>query len=184
MNTEIKSSFHCLVHKKSISFWLLLLLQNSALDFLPLKKWKNILISNQVIKASFYEFCCLGAYFAAKDALLKKKKKSWDSVLGASTKDATMPMNFWASVFPTLSMPYTKFTVTRFNFSCSAKGTIPFLDYKKSFPCRVRRKKKKKRPVVSTVGGFSKNGTSGESIFVLSRRDTLAYFQEERETHN
>lgn len=71
------------------------------------KKRKSNRINNQVTKATFYELCCLGAYSVANGALFKKEKKSWDSVLGTGTKDAMLPVNFCALIFPTFFSCFT-----------------------------------------------------------------------------
>lgn len=82
VNIETGSSVHWLTPEKKknqpVSLWLLLL-SNSTLDLLPLKKKKkrkSNRINNQVTKATFYELCCLGAYSVANGALFKKEKKS------------------------------------------------------------------------------------------------------------
>lgn len=151
--------------------------------FSALKKWENILINNQVIKASFYELCCLGASFVANDALFKKKK-SWDSAWEQVQRIIWCLWIFEPWSLQHCSCPTPSSQLLDLISAAQLRALFPFLIISKVFLAELEEEEKKKRASSIHFARFCKNGTSRESIFVLSRRDTLAYFQEGRATHN
>lgn len=104
--------------------------------------------------------------------------------MGASIKTAISPMNVCAVIFPTLSLSPAPGSQLLHLISAAQLGALfPSLIMSEVLPVELG-KQRQNWPIPSTGGRICENRTSRESVFVLKRRETLAYFQEGTATHN
>lgn len=104
--------------------------------------------------------------------------------MGASTKTAASPMSVCALVFPTLSLSPTPGSQLLDLISAAQPGALlPSLIMSQVLPVELG-KQRQNWPIPSTGGRICENRTSRESVFVLKRREALAYFGEETASHN
>lgn len=114
--------------------------------------------------------------------LYLKKKKSWDSAREQAQKIIWCLWIFEPWSLQHCSCPTPSSQLLDLISAAQLRALFPFLIISKVFLAELEEKKKKASSI--HFARFCKNETSRESIFVLSRRDTLAYFQEGRATHN